>query len=80
MLINCKGPTWECKSSGSHSNSGMVRGKLALIIIGQRPTELIVDAGMGYLGIFTRLSSLFLSLVLSGRRPDIHRNTVSKGR
>ena len=47
----------------------MVQGKLALIIIGQRLTELTVGAGMGYLGIFTRLSSLFYLLFSLGDGP-----------
>ena len=50
------------------------------IIVGQRPTALAVGAGGGCLDIFLScIISLFL-LLLSGRRPDIDWNTVSKGR
>ena len=47
-------------------------------IVGQGPTVLAVGAGGGGLHIFS-LISLFC-LPLSGRRPDIDWNTVSKGR
>ena len=50
------------------------------IRVGQGPTAHAVDAGGGYLGIFlSSFISLFF-LPLSGRRPDIDLNTVSKGR
>ena len=49
------------------------RGVLLIwIIVGQGPTALVVGAGGGCLDIFY--------LTLSGRRPDIDCNTVSKGR
>ena len=54
---------------------------LIWIRVGQWPTALIVGAGGGCLDIFSlsSITSLF-SLPLSGRRSDIDRNTVSKGR
>ena len=57
------------------------RGVLLIwIIVGQGPTALAVGAGGGCLDIFlSSIISLFL-LPLSGRRPDIDGNTVSKGR
>ena len=65
----------------------MVLGKLPVpgrptiwISVGQGPTALAVGAG-GVVWTFllsTILSLLFLPLF--GRRPDIDRNTVSKGR
>ena len=49
------------------------------MIVWQGPIALAVGAGEGCLEIFILLYfSLFLPL--SGRRLDIHRNTVSKGR
>ena len=64
----------------------MVLGKLPvpgrptiLITVGQGPTALAVGAGGGCLDVFTLILS-FLFLPLFGRRPDIDRNTVSKGR
>ena len=57
------------------------RGVLLIwIIVGQGPTALAVGAGGGCLDIFfSRLSVLFF-FPLFGRRPDIDRNKVSKGR
>ena len=69
----------------------MVLGKLPVlgrptiwIRVGQGPTALVVGAGVCVLGGWTffflsSIISLFF-LPLSGRRPDIDRNTVSKGR
>ena len=65
----------------------MVLGKLPVpgrptiwIIVGQGLTALAVGAGGGCLDIFT-LVYLYSSLSPSlWRRPDIDRNTVSKGR
>ena len=51
-----------------------------LITVGQGPIALAVGAGGG---VWTFLLSSILSLLflpLFGRRPDIDRNTVSKGR
>ena len=49
--------------------------------VGQGPTALAVGAGGGCLDIFFHSSVISLSfLPLSGRRPDIDWNTVSKGR
>ena len=65
----------------------MVLGKLPMpvrltiwIIVGQGPIVLAVGAG-GVVWTFV-LSTIFslLFLPLSGRRPDMDRNTVSKGR
>ena len=63
----------------------MVLGKLPgcptnLVMVGQGPIALAVGAG-GVVWIFL-LSFIFslLFLPLSGRRPDIDYNTVSKGR
>ena len=51
------------------------------IRVGQGPTALAVGAGGGWFGhFFSRLSFLSSSPALSGRRPDIDCNTVSKGR
>ena len=57
------------------------RGVLLISIrVGQRPTALAVGAG-GVCWTFLLSSILsFLFLPLSGGRPDIDRNTVSKGR
>ena len=58
------------------------RGVLLIwIIVGQGPIALAVGADGGCLDIFSlpSINSLFF-LPLSGRRPDIDRNTVSKGR
>ena len=53
---------------------------LSWIIVGQGSTALAVDTGGGCLDIFlSSIISLF-SLPLSGRRPKIDCNTVSKGR
>ena len=53
---------------------------LIWIIVGQGPTALAVGAGGSCLDIFlSTVISLFF-LPLSGRRPDIDCNTVSKGR
>ena len=56
------------------------RGVLLIWIrVGQGPTALAVGAGGSCLDIFpSSIISLFL-LPLSGRRPDIDRNTVSMG-
>ena len=54
---------------------------LVWIRVGQGPTALAVGAGVGV--VWTFLLSSILSLLflpLFGRRPDIDRNTVSKGR
>ena len=69
------------------SGGTMVLGKLLVperptnsILVGQGPTVLAVGAGGGcFDNCFSRLSFLF-HLPLFGRRPDIDRNTVSKGR
>ena len=54
-------------------------GSYKRIRVGQGPTAHAVGAGGGYLDIFlSSLISLFF-LPLSGRRPDINLNTVSKG-
>ena len=53
---------------------------LIWIIVGQGPIVLAVDAGGGCLDIFLSSIISLLSLPLSGRRPDIDWNTVSKGR
>ena len=51
------------------------------ITVGQGPTALAVGAGGGVVRTFLLSSILFLlCLPLFGRRPDIDRNTVSKGR
>ena len=57
------------------------RGVLLIwIIVRQGPIALAVGAGGGCLDIFSlSITSLFF-LPLSGRRPDIDCNTVSKGR
>ena len=69
------------------SGGAMVLGKLPVpgrptiwMIVGQGPTALAVGAGGGCWTFL--LSSIFflLFLPLSGRRPDIDWNTVSKGR
>ena len=64
----------------------MVLGKLPVprrptifITVGQGPIALAVGAGGGGLDIFTLIYP-FPSLPLFGRRPDIDRNIVSKGR
>ena len=69
------------------SGDAMVLGKLPvpgrptiLMIVGQGPVALAVGVGGGCLDIFTLLILSLLFLPLSGRRPDIDRNTVSKGR
>ena len=56
----------------------MVLGKLPVpgrptiwITVGQGPTALAVGAGGGCLDIFTLICPVFLSLLLSRRRPDI---------
>ena len=55
------------------------RGVLLIwIMVGQGPTVLAVGAGGGCLDIFSLVYQFFLPLF--GRRPDIDRNTVSKGR
>ena len=57
------------------------RGVLLIwIIVGQGPTALAAGAGGGCLDIFTLIYLSLLCLPLFGRRPDIDRNTVSKGR
>ena len=58
------------------------RGVLLIWIrVGQGPTALAMGAGGGCLDIFTLIYHFsFLSPSLSGRRPDIDWNTVSKGR
>ena len=54
---------------------------LVWIIVEQGPTGLTVGAGGGCLDIFSRVYHFSpLSHSLSGRRPDIDRNTISKGR
>ena len=68
----------------------MVLGKLPVpgrptiwIIVGQGPTALAVGVcvgGGGLFGHFYSPLSLPLFLPLSGRRPDIDSNIVSKGR
>ena len=57
------------------------RGVLLIWIrVGQGPSALAMGAGGGYLDILlSSIISLFF-LPLSGRRPDIDGNTVSKGR
>ena len=50
-----------------------------LIAVGQGPIALAVGAGGGGLDIFTLIYPFF-SFSLSGRRPDIDCNIVSKGR
>ena len=50
------------------------------MIVGQGPVALAVGVGGGCLDNFTLLILSLLFLPLSGRRPDIDRNTVSKGR
>ena len=59
----------------------LVPGVLLIwIIVRQGPSALAESAGGGCLDIFlSSIISLFF-LPLSGRRPDIDRNTVSKGR
>ena len=54
---------------------------LAYFLIGKGPTALVVGAVVGCLDIFSLINhfSFFLSPSLSGRRPDVNRNTVSKG-
>ena len=49
------------------------------MIVGQGPTALAVGEDGGCLGIFTLLYLFSPLLPLSGRRPDIDWNTVSKG-
>ena len=44
-----------------------------------RPTVLVKGADEDCLDFFPRLSFLFFYLPLSGRRPDIDRNTITKG-
>ena len=64
----------------------MVLGKLPVpgrptiwIIVGQGPIALAAGAGGGvWTFLFSSIFSLFF-LPVSGRRPDIDRNTVSKG-
>ena len=65
----------------------MVLGKLPVpgrptiwVIVGQGPIALAVGAGGGCLDIFFSPLSFLLFLPRSGRRSDIDRNTVSKGR
>ena len=68
----------------------MVLGKLPVpgrptisIIVGQGPIALAVGAGGGLFELFLLSSILYLFSILSplsGRRPDIDYNTVSKGR
>ena len=56
------------------------RGVLLIWIqVGQGPIALAIGAVEGCLDIFS-LIYLFFSFSLSGRRPDIDSNTVSKGR
>ena len=70
------------------SGGAMVLGKFPvlrrptiLIRVGQGPTALAVGAGGGCLDIsFLPSIPSLLFLPLFGRRPDIDRNTVSKGR
>ena len=64
----------------------MVLGKLPVLgrptfwmIVGQGSSRLAVGAGGGCLDVFTPFFPLFFH-PLFGRRPDIDRNTVSKGR
>ena len=60
----------------------MVLGKLPVpgrLIVGQGPTALVVCAGGGCLDIFSLICH-FSFLPVSGRRPDIICNTISKGR
>ena len=53
---------------------------LILIVVGQGPAALAVGAGGGCLNILlSSIVSLFF-LPLSGRRPDMDLNIVSKGR
>ena len=52
---------------------------LIWVLVGQMPIALAVGAGGGCLDIFS-LVYHFSSFSLSGRRPDIDRNTVSKDR
>ena len=55
--------------------------QLIWITVGQEPTALAVGAGRGCLDIFFSYLSFFsFFLPLSGRRPNIDCNTVSKGR
>ena len=65
----------------------MVLGKLPVpgrptiwMIVGQGAIALAVGAGGGCLDIFTLHYPFFHLLPLSVGRPDIDRNTVSKGR
>ena len=67
------------------SGGAKVLGKLPVpgrptiwITVGQGPTALAVGAGGGCWTFYSHLSLLFLPLF--GRRSDIDRNTVSKGR
>ena len=53
---------------------------LICIIEGQGPTVLVEGADEDCLDFFPRLSFLFFYLPLPGRRPDIDRNTITKGR
>ena len=64
----------------------MVLGKLPVpgrptiwITVGQGPTVLAGVAGGGCLDIFTLIYPFFPLSPSFGRRPDIDRNTVSKG-
>ena len=62
----------------------MVLGKLWGVLpiwirVGQGPTALVVGAGgVVWTFVLSSISSLFF-LPLSGRRPDVDLNTVSKG-
>ena len=68
-IISCKGYVPQ--------EAGVVGWCVLLIwfIVGKRPTALAVGAGGGCLDIFS-LVYHFSLLSLSGRRPDIDRNTV----
>ena len=57
------------------------RGVLLIcIIVGQGPIAHVVEAGGGCLDIFSLICHSSFQSPLSGRRPDIDWNTVSKGR
>ena len=59
----------------------LCRGVLLIWIVeGQGPIALAVGAGGGCLDIFSLVYFFLFSFTLLGRRSDVDRNTVSKGR